>query len=184
MQVNGRGRVGTWGPSISPLRHCDPQLAFATERKRPSVCGHLPNPPQRRIDGRTEADAAWVLNAAATAAAIGKRTSKATALQKQQQPRLHGLRPVLCWGSVRSVAVRPSAGRLAGLTGAGGRSVVSLYRKAVVVVVVVVAAAAAARGSFLFSFVRVSDNGQIVCSASVAVVCGRRSSSGQVSLSD
>ena len=84
----------------------------------------------------------------------------------------------------RSVAVRPSAGRLAGLTGAGGRSVVSLYRKAVVVVVVVVAAAAAARGSFLFSFVRVSDNGQIVCSASVAVVCGRRSSSGQVSLSD
>ena len=125
------------------------------------------------------------------ASAIGKRTSKASVQQERQQPRLYGLPPVLCWRSRsvgRSVAFPPSDDRLAGLADAvpGGRAVVSLCRKAVVVVAA--AAAAAARVSFLFSFVRVSDNGQIVCSASVAVVCGRRRrrsfSSVQVSLSD
>ena len=91
-------------------------------------------------------DAAWVLN---VAAAIGKRTSKARVLREEQQPRLNGLSPVLCWRS-RSAALRARD---------CSRRLVTLHRKAVVLV------AAASRVLFLSSCVRVSDNGQIVCSA-------------------
>ena len=108
------------GPSIS---HCgtavtDPQLAFAIDRTQArglwsaAIC-LIPSAPHGRLfgvgrtdgSGRTteaKVDAAWVLN---VAAAIGKRTSKARVLREEQQPRLNGLSPVLCWRS-RSTALR------------------------------------------------------------------------------
>ena len=106
-----------------PLRHCsDPQLAFAIDRTQASglwsaaICLIPSATPHGRLfgvgrtdgSGRTEAevDAAWVLN---VAAAIGKRTSKARVLPEQQQPRLNGLSPVLCWRS-QSVALRARTG--------------------------------------------------------------------------